>query len=127
MGSKRLTRLDIKHAILSNVKFRELFPELEKEIKEVISNPSCPCHIPTYDLFFRYKDRLQQYFSMKEIKSPQEEAEDESQNNWSVINCKAHELEDVLNKLHKQGRLQIAIARFENEITLVVNSLGIAY
>jgi hypothetical protein len=127
MTKKRLTRLDIKHAILTDGRFRDLFPELKEDIAKVLNNPSCACNIPIYEEFFRFKDRLGKYFSSKEIKSPKEEVEEDNQNHWSVINCHVDELEGVLNKMHKVGRQQIAVARYEDEITLVVNDLGIMF
>ena len=122
---KQLTRNDIKKAILSDSRFRDLFPELKDDFAKVLSNRSCACNIPVYDACFRFKDRLSQYFTNKEIKSPQEEAVEDNTNNWSVTNCKASELEGVLNKMHKIGRIQLAIARYEDEITLVTNSIGV--
>jgi hypothetical protein len=124
MSKRRLSRLDVKHAILTDKRFRELFPELQEDIAKVLHNPSCACNIPIYDQFFKYKDRLAKYFTDKEIKSPQEEAEEENINHWNVVNCKADELEEVLNGLHKIGRIQLAIARYQDEITLVTNSAG---
>jgi hypothetical protein len=127
MNRKRLTRLNVKHAILTDSRFRDLFPELREEIVKVLSNPSCGCNVPIYDQFFKYKDRLAKYFSGHEIKSPQEEAVEDNQNHWNVINCKVDELEEVLNKLHKVGRVQIAVARYQDELTVVVNDTGIVF
>ena len=127
MSKSRLTRLEIKHAILQHSAFRELFPELKEDIAKVLHNPSCGCNVPLYDKFFKFKDRLAKYFSERDIKSPQEEAEEASQNHWNVINCKVDELEDVLNKLHKVGRLQLAVARYEDQITVIVNDIGVVF
>jgi hypothetical protein len=124
---RRLSRLDVKQAILTDARFRDLFPELKKEIAEVLNNPSCACNIPIYDIFFKYKGRLAKYFSSHEIKSPQEEVIDDNKNHWNVINCKVEELEEVLNKLHKVGRVQIAVARYQDELTVVVNDPGILF
>lgn len=122
---KRLSRLEIKQAILTDSRFRDLFPELKEDISKVISNPSCACNVPIYDKFFKHKDRLAKYFSEREIKDPKQEAEENNQNHWSVINCKVDELEEVLNKMHKLGRVQIAVARFQDEVTVIVNDPGI--
>lgn len=124
---KRLSRLDIKQAILTDSRFRELFPELKSDIQKVLNNPSCACNAPIYDNFFKYKDRLTDYFKGKEIKSFKEQATEDSQNHWNVINCKIDELEAVLNKLHKFGRIQIAAARYQDEVTVIVNDLGIMF
>ena len=127
MSKKRLTRLNIKHAILTDGRFRDLFPELKKEIAEVLNNPSCACNVPIYDMFFKYNERLGKYFSGHEIKSPQEEAIEDNQNHWNVINCNVEELEEAMNKLHKVGRVQIAVARYQDELTVIVNDTGIVF
>lgn len=124
---KQLTRLEVKHAILSDGRFRELFPELKDEIAKVISNPSCACNVPHYDKFFYYKDRLAKYFSGREVVSPKEEVEEANQNHWTVTNCSINELEDMLNKMHKLGRVQVAVARYQDQVTVVVNDMGIMF
>ena len=124
---KKLTRLEIKKAILSHAAFRDLFPELKDDFAKLLQNPGCSCGIQIIDKTFKYKSRLAEYFKDVEIKSPQEEAEDSSQNNWNVINCHIDELETVLNSFHKVGRVQLAVARFEDQCTLIVNSLGIIF
>ena len=122
---KRLTRNDVKKALFGHSQFRDLFPELKDEIIKAMGNPSCPCNVPLFDqILMKYKDRLKEYFGDVEIKSPQEEAAETSQNHWKVINCKAEELEEILNKLHKIGRVQLAVARYEDEVTLIVNEIG---
>jgi len=123
----RLSRLEIKHAILTDGRFRKLFPELNEDILKVLNDPSCGCNVPVYDKFFKYKNRLAKYFSKRDIKSPEEEVQEMNQNNWNVINCKADELEEVLNKLHKVGRPQLAVARYEDKITVIINEPGVIF
>ncbi len=124
---KTLSRLEIKNAIMNDGRFRDLFPELKKDITAVINDPGCACNIPIYDKFFKYKKRLGEYFSNRAIKTPEDERRELEQNHWSVFNCKADELEGVLNKMHKIGRKQIAVARYEDEITIIVNDLGVVF
>ena len=124
MTKKNLTRLEIKQAILTDGRFRDLFPELKSDISKVLNDPSCGCNVPIYNKFFQFKDRLKKYFSSREIKTPEEMTKEEVQNHWSVINCKANELEGILNRLHKHGFPQLAIARYEDEITVIVNEPG---
>jgi len=116
---KPLTLLDVKQAIWDK-RFRELFPEYD--FTEFLNNPGCACNVDLYRKIMEHKDRLQAYFPTKTIITPKEEIEALSKNKWKVINCKADELEKQLRKLGT-GRKQIAIARWENEITLVVNEL----
>ena len=123
MTKKKLSRLEIKQAILTDGRFRELFPELKSDIHKVLNDPSCGCNVPIYNKFFQFKDRLAKYFSTRDIKEPDEPVEP-NQNHWNVINCKASELEGILNQLHKLGHPQLAVARYEDEVTVIVNEPG---
>lgn len=123
---KKLTRQEIKAAILTDSRFRELFSDFKDDMDAVLSNPDCACHIPIYDKFFKHKDRLLMYFSNREIKHPAEEANEE-QNYWTVINCKVDELEEILNKTHRFGRKYITVARWEEYATVIVNDMGIVF
>ncbi len=129
MAKRTLSRLDIKQAILTDVRFRKLFPELKQEIDSILKNPTCACNVPMFDKFFRHKDRLRQYFSNREIKSPGEPQEDKGshQNHWTVIDCHVDELERKLNELHKVGQKQVAVARYEDRIVMIVNDLGVMF
>lgn len=122
-----ITRADIQRSILGNSKFRELFPELKQEMDQVIGNPNCPCNVPIYNQFFKYKDRLIGHFVGKQVPDIKKEVEDLSHNQWQVINCGINELEGILNKAHKLGRKQIAIARYDDKLTVVVNDLGVVF
>lgn len=113
---KKLGILDVKQAILGDSRFRELFPELKEDFDKILNNPSCACNKKMYHKVFEYKDRLKKYFPDREIAKP----ENKPQNYWSVINCKAIELQKILNNLHKHGRKQIAIARYEDQLTVVI-------
>lgn len=126
-STQKLRLLDIKHAIIHDGRFRELFPELSKEFTDVLNNPGCGCNIPIFHKVLKYKERLRQYFPNREIEAPEEEIKELSQNRWQVINCKANELEEKLNKLYRTGRKQIAVARWQDEITIVVNDLGLVF
>jgi len=125
MTKRRLSRLEIKQAILTDARFRNLFPELKNDMAEVLNNPSCGCNVPYYDKFFKFKDRLAKYFSGREIKSPEEEVQELNQNHWNVINCSVDKLEEVLNKLHKVGHPQVAVARYEDQVTVIVKESGV--
>jgi hypothetical protein len=116
---KKLTLLEIKQSLWDQ-RFRELFPEIKKEIDEFLKNPGCPCNVSLYKEILKQKDRLQKYFPTKDI---EEVAEDvKLNNNFKVINCKATQLEKELRKL-RPGRKQLAVARWEDEVTVVINEL----
>jgi hypothetical protein len=67
------------------------------------------------------------YFPMKET-PPAEEIEKTLEraavNEWQVINCHINELTAELRKL-KAGRKQLDIARWEDQVTVVINHLDI--
>lgn len=124
---KKLRLLEIKDAILKDHRFRELFPELQDDFAAVLSNPGCGCNIPVYKKVLEYKDRLIKYFPNREVETPQEEVEQLSKNEWTVINCKIDELEKYLKQYHGQGRKQLAVARYEDKVTVIINDLGIIF
>lgn len=123
---KQLGILEVKQTFFSDSRFRDLFPELKKEIDEALNNPICACNRSLYDKFFEYPERLKQYFPNREVTSMKEHIKDMSKNSWSVINCNVNELENILKKL-PVGRKQIAISRYEDQCTVIVNELDIVF
>jgi hypothetical protein len=72
------------------------------------------------------KEQLQQYFPNRSVANLDDEAKKLAENNWRVINCKAEDLEKELKKL-PSGRKQIAIARYEDMVTVIVNELDVLF
>ena len=72
------------------------------------------------------KKELQAYFPNRNIADIDEEVKKISQNHWTVINCAATELEEKLKRL-PSGRKQIAVSRFEDQVTVVVNELDVLF
>ena len=72
------------------------------------------------------RPQLQSYFPGRELYKEEEEAAKLAENHWSVINCGIEELEDRLRNL-PPGRKQIAMARYEDQVTIVVNEIDIIY
>lgn len=124
---KKVTLLDIKQA-LKDSRFRSsLPPELSEELQKYLQNPSCACNLPLYKkIITECKDQVSQYYPNKEISNIEEEVQKLAENNWSVINCHIDELEKNLRKLNV-GRKQIAIARYEDQVTVIVNDLNVVY
>lgn len=123
----KVNLLQVKKA-LKDAEFRKMLPdEYQNEVTEFIKNPGCPCHLDFLRKVLRNcKDQLRRYFPGKEIHDEEKEVEKLMQNHWTVINCTADELQDKLRKL-PPGRKQISVARYENQITLIVNELDIVF
>jgi hypothetical protein len=115
--------MDIKQA-LRDGEFRKSLPAaFEKELLAYLSNPSCPCNIPLYRKILKEcKEQLQKFFPDKKILDEIEEIKNLAKNHFSVINCGKDELERKLHAL-APGRKQIAIARHEDQVTVIVNEL----
>lgn len=122
---KLLSLLDVKQA-LWDARFRDMFPEYSEEIKEFLNNPGCACNVGLYQKMMEHKDRLKSYFPTKQIVTPKEEIEALANNKWKVINCAVDELERNLKKLGP-GRKQIAVARWEDKVTVVINELDVLF
>jgi len=119
--------MEVKQA-LRDARFREaLPPALAQEVEVFIKNPGCPCNVPLYRTIIKdCRKQLADYFPGKEIADVEEEMQKLAQNHWSVINCSADELEQILRKL-PPGRKQLAVTRYEDQVTVIVNELDIIY
>jgi hypothetical protein len=118
---------EVKKA-LKDGRFRDSLPsEMQPEVMQWLNNPGCPCNVPFYrKLLKEAKPQLQKYYPGQDIVDEQEEIVKVAQNHWSVINCHIDELEGKLRKLGP-GRKQIDVARFEDQVTVVVNDLDLIY
>lgn len=126
MSNNKIGLAEVKQAIKDS-RFREMLgPELHGEIDKFLNNPGCPCNVPLYRKILKdYRNELSTYFPSKEI----EEAinlDKIAENHWSVINCHKDELETTLRKL-PPGRKQLAIARHEDQVTVIINELDISF
>tara|TARA_Y100000034_G_C6903595_1_gene418673 strand:+ start:2167 stop:2565 length:399 start_codon:yes stop_codon:yes gene_type:complete len=127
---KKITLLDIK-AALRDAKFRDLLPQQDTELQRMLTeynqNRSCPCNRDLYGKILKeHKDALFKYFPGREPSNEEEEIRKLAENHWTVINCHVDELEKKLKRL-PPGRKQIAVTRFEDVVTVVVNELDILY
>jgi hypothetical protein len=127
INKQTLGLADVKIA-LRDEKFRESLPEIfTEDLKKFLNNPGCGCNISFYKKLIKdARTELQRYYPEKEIIEEAEQIRKLSENNFSVINCHISDLEETLKKLGP-GRKQIAMARYEEEITLVVNELDVLY
>lgn len=114
---------EIKQA-LSDPKFRASLPSILKEdIQKYEQNPSCPCNLDVYRNVLKFARReLADYYPGRELIDHDAELLRLAENNWTIINCRIDELERVLRRMHP-GRKQVALARYEQQVTVVINDL----
>ena len=126
-SDKKISLLDVKKA-LKDSRFRLTLPKkMEKEVDEFLNNPGCACHIPLYRKVVKdCKEQLRKYYPNLEVPDHDEEVKKLAENNWSVISCHIDELEKRLSKLGP-GRKQLDVARWEDQVTVVVNDLDIIF
>lgn len=109
-------------------RFRESLPlEVQDDVQKYLSNPGCACNTPIYMRILKEcRPQIKQYFPGKEVSDIDEEIKELSKNHWRVINCHVTELEIELKKL-PPGRKQIDVARYEDQVTCVINELDVLY
>jgi hypothetical protein len=119
--------MDIKSA-MKDEDFRSKLPEsLAPEIQKFINNPSCSCNVPLYKKIIKEaKEQVLAYFPGKDVMTQEEEIERLSKNNWRVINCSIGDVEKEMKKL-PNGRKQIAMARYEDQVTIIINDLDVTF
>ena len=119
--------LDVKKA-LRDSEFRKTLPDsLLNDVQKFLNNPGCPCHVPLYRKILREcKEQLEKYYPNSELSNPDEEIKKLADNQWKVINCHINDLENQLRKLGP-GRKQLDVARFEDQVTVVINELDIIF
>lgn len=119
--------MDVKQA-LRDKRFRDsLPPEFNDDLQKYLQNPGCACNVPVYKkIMTEAKEQLQAYYPNRSIANLDEEASKLAQNHFTVINCQVDELEEKLRKL-PSGRKQIAVSRYDNFVTVVVNELDVVF
>ena len=125
--SRPIGLMDVKQA-LRDKRFREsLSSDFRDDLQKYMQNPGCACNVPIYKkVMTQAKEQLQAYYPNRPVANLDEEAKKLSENHFSVINCHVDELEDKLRKL-PPGRKQLAITRFEDSVTVVVNEIDVVY
>jgi hypothetical protein len=91
--------------LIEDEEFRYFFNDMQEDINILISDPTCNCNKNIIQII---KNRL----TGKNNKLL---------NSWQVINCKVDDLECKLNKKHKYGMKNYAIARFNDDVVCVIN------
>lgn len=124
--TSRVTIHDIKQALLDD-RFRATLPEdLSDDVAKFLKNPTCRCNNSVYlNVMRKAPKQVADYFPNKgqpDVDEIEKESEKLSKNQWQVINCSVNELVHELRKLGP-GRKQIEIARYQDQVTVVVNHL----
>lgn len=124
---KKISLLDVKQA-LRDARFRNSLPQdFSEDLQKYLQNPGCACNLSIYKRLLKESaEQLKAYFPGREISNLEEEAQKLAENKFSVINCHKDELEKLLRNL-PPGRKQLAMARFEDQITVIVNEIDVVY
>lgn len=119
---KKISIKEVREA-LKNSDFRKsLPPELKNDVQKYEQNPNCPCNMQIYRNILKIAgEQLKAFYPSQEVMD-EKDLPFVQENNFTVINCKTTELEQELKKLGV-GRLQISAARYENDVTVIVNHL----
>lgn len=127
MSNKKITIQDVKKA-LKDSRFRLTLPkDMEPAVDEFLNNPGCACHTPLYRRVIKEcKDQLARYFPGLEVPEHDEDIKRLAENRWTVINCHVDELESKLARL-PPGRKQLDVARWEDQVTVVINELDFVF
>ena len=113
---------------LADLKFRQSLPPILKEdIQKYEQNPGCACNLDVYRNVLRHgSQQLKDYFPGLSVVDPDKELAKLAENNWTVFSCHIDDLEKQLKTL-PPGRVQLAVARWQDQVTCVVNSLDVVF
>ncbi len=127
---KKVNIHDIKQALLDDRFRASLPPDLTDDVQKFLKNPGCACN---HDIYLRVMRKagkeIASYFPTKDVPEAGEmekQLEKMAKNDWQVINCHVSELTSELRKL-KPGRKQMDIARWQDQVTVVINHLEDVY
>lgn len=121
---RKIDLMDVKQA-LSDPRFRDsLGVTFQEDVAKYLTNPGCSCNHKIYRRILKEaKSQLLAYFPSREgVTDEAEEISKMAKNYFTVINCHKDELQKKLRDL-PPGRKQIAITRYEDQVTVVVNEI----
>lgn len=124
---EKVTIRDIKNA-LKDLRFRLTLPkEMSGDVDEFLKNPGCACHAELYRKVIKQcKEQLAMYYPGKSVPDHEEEIRKLAENRWTVINCHVDELAGRLSRLGP-GRKQLDVARWQDQVTVVINELDVVF
>jgi hypothetical protein len=123
---KKISLLDVKQA-LQDERFVASLPEsLQKDAEKYVKDPGCACNnVFIVNILKNATKELREYYPAAEaVVNPDEELEKLAKNNWKVFSCHVDELEGKLQSL-PSGRKQLDVARWEDQVTVIINELDI--
>lgn len=124
---KRVRIQEVKQALQDPEFRKKLPPELKSDVQKYEQNPGCPCNLPIYmNVLKKAAKQLSEYYPDREIETPDEELSRLAENHFMVFSCHINELESKLRSL-APGRKQLAVARWEDQITVIVNELDVVF
>jgi len=120
---KKVDISDIKKA-LKDPRFRDsLGVKFQEDVSKYLTNPGCSCNNKLYKrIVTEGKNQLLKYFPDSEVSEESIEVKNSPKNYFTVINCHKDDLQDRLRKL-PMGRKQIAVTRYEDEVTAIINEV----
>lgn len=113
---------------INRKRFQDMFPELAESFERYMVKPGCgSCEENLFSALLASPDRLKQYFGedsqFEQVPAPPVIGNVVPEQSFTVINCHVDELSSKLNML-APGRYEIAAARWENEITVIVKTIA---
>lgn len=152
MKMPQISLSDIKNALRDPTFIATLPASLHGDVQKYMSNPGCSCNMAIVQRIVKEApEQLKAYYPTKDIagandaikemnanlpkiehsvpqnnEQPAQSQKPATNNNFSVINCSIGEVEQRLKAL-PAGRKQIAIARYEDQVTVIINELDLVF
>ena len=102
--------------------FRALFPDLGEHFSKFFQKPGCKCNGYLYIQIIKNLDKLTEWFGQDIELDQVLSGMVAGKNEWTVISGTIDEMEDILNALPR-GPKTFAVARWENQLTIVIRDL----
>ena len=120
--------IEIKQA-LNDGRFRDALPvELREDLVKYLQCPSCPSHVAFFRKILQLAGKqLKEYYPDSELHDEETEIKKLSENNWVVFSCHIDKLETELRRRAALGRVQIAVTRYQDQVTCVMNKLNYVF
>ena len=119
--------MDVRQALLADDRFQNLFPEMKAEIDKFLKDPRrCgSCVVPlAKEILNHFPDRVEKYFPGRLVIRPEDESKKLAEHNYTIINCHINELEEKLRRLPAGGKRYLSLARFEDQVTVIVDEIA---